>query len=67
MSGMRYFACGAPAIAIVQHDGREERAYYMCLPCTMHNLRNRGASLIFTTDKELKKQMADGSVKVKKV
>lgn len=64
MSGMRYFACGTPAVAIV--DNGDERPYYMCVACTWHNLRNRGASLIFTTDKELKKRMAEGSVKVKK-
>lgn len=65
MSGNRYFACGAPAVAIV--DNGDERSYYMCSSCAMHNLRNRGASMVYSSDVELKKMMADGSVKVKRI
>lgn len=61
MSGMRYIPCGTRAVAIVASD---YRAYYMCKACTMHNLRNRGAALIYATDQELKKMMKEGSVKV---
>jgi hypothetical protein len=64
MSGNRYFACGAPAEAII--DNGDERPYYMCLPCAMHNLRNRGASVIYTEDFGLLQLMIAGSVKVKR-
>jgi len=65
MSGNRYFACGAPAVAII--DNGDQRPYAMCYQCAVHNLRNRGASAIYTTDDNLRKMMADGTVKVKKV
>lgn len=64
-SGHRYFPCGDDASSII--DNGDARPYYMCTPCAMHNLRNRGASLIFSIDPGLKKMMAEGSVKVKKV
>jgi len=64
MSGHRYFACGAPAVTIIDHG--DERSYYMCYRCAMHNLRNRGASIIYSTDEVISKMMRDGTIKVKK-
>ncbi len=45
LSGIAYFPCGEPAVAIVYHD-RDRRGYYMCLPCTDHNVRNRDGYLL---------------------
>jgi len=63
MSGNRYIACAEPARAIVASDGR---AYLMCAACAVHNLRNRGAALIFATDVRLKRMIANKEVKVVK-
>jgi len=62
---MKYLACGAPAVAII--DNGDSRPYHMCLGCAVHNLRNRGASIIYTTDPDLKERMKNGSVRVKVV
>jgi len=51
MSGMKYFACAAPAVAIVNNG--DDRPYYMCYGCTQHNVRNRGGKILFTKDKRL--------------
>lgn len=40
-----YIPCCAPAVAVIRHE-KDNRDYYMCLPCADHNLRNRGAKLI---------------------
>lgn len=45
LSRAHYIPCGAPASAIVYHDG-DGRGYYMCAPCADHNVRNRGGKLI---------------------
>lgn len=34
-----------PADAVVWHD-RDERCYFMCWPCTDHNVRNRGGFIV---------------------
>lgn len=60
-SGHRYIACGMKACAIVSSYGV---AYYMCFDCTMRNLRERGAALIYATDKGLARMIADKTVKV---
>jgi len=52
LSGSRYFACGSPAIAII--DNGDSRPYLMCLPCAYHNLRNRDGIIVFTTEDKLK-------------
>lgn len=41
-----YIPCGAPASAIVKHNGRTERPYFMCQACASHNVANRNASLL---------------------
>lgn len=61
MSGMRYIACGGPAVAIIASD---HRAYLMCFDCAMHNLRNRGAAVIYANDPVLQKMIKDRSVRV---
>lgn len=68
MSGNRYFPCGKPAEAIIESSRsatEDSRAFYMCMSCAMHNLRNRNAAVIFTTDGVLRKMMKDRVVKVK--
>jgi len=65
MSGHRYFACGSLAVTII--DNGDERSYYMCYKCAMHNLSNRGASIIYSTDDVMCKMMRDGTIKVKKM
>jgi hypothetical protein len=45
LSRAYYIPCNAPAVAIVYHD-KDQRGYYMCTPCTDHNVRNRGGRLI---------------------
>lgn len=44
--GDRSFQCGDRAIVQVQHRGRAEGPYFMCLKCGAHNIRNRDAELI---------------------
>lgn len=63
MSGHRYFACGRPAVTIIENG--DERPYYMCRGCAFHNLRNRGASIIYSTDVDIQKMMRDKTIKVK--
>lgn len=63
MSGMRYIACGKPAVAIVASGGQ---SFFMCQDCTFHHLREHGAGVIFSTDAELKRRMKNGSVKIVK-
>jgi hypothetical protein len=46
-----YIPCGRPAEAIV-YSGRDGRGYLMCLGCSDHNIRNRGAKLVTAKDKE---------------
>ncbi len=51
--GEQYLRCGAPAVVVVQHRGRSEGPYAMCLPCADHNMRNRNAGPVEWLDKEL--------------
>ena len=46
MIGNEYLQCGAPAVALIQHRGRHEGPYYMCLGCANHNIHNRNADLV---------------------
>jgi hypothetical protein len=41
----RYIPCATPAVAIVYHR-KDRRGYYMCMNCTVHNLKNRGGYLV---------------------
>lgn len=50
-----YLPCSQPAVAIVYHD-KDNRSYYMCLPCADHNLHNRGGVLRYTTNQKLKER-----------
>ena len=43
MIGEQYLRCGAPAVVLVKHKGRNEGPYFMCGPCANHNVRNRRA------------------------
>lgn len=45
-----YIPCNAPAAAIVTN---RRQTVVMCLPCAWHNVRNRGARLLMTTDAAL--------------
>lgn len=45
-----YIHCGRPAVALVKHICRREGPYFMCLPCADHNIRNRDAIALLTTD-----------------
>lgn len=49
MIGDDYTRCGAPAAMIVQHRGRREGPYFMCLMCGTHNARNRNGQVLVTT------------------
>lgn len=44
-----YIPCGAAAVAVVRHE-KDRRSYYMCPPCTDHNVKNRGGKLILRRD-----------------
>jgi hypothetical protein len=44
-SNRTYIPCNSPAYGIVWHD-RDKRAYVMCEPCCLHNVRNRGGRLL---------------------
>lgn len=41
-----YIHCGATAVVLIQHRGRTEGPYFMCLRCGDHNLRHRDAELL---------------------
>ena len=45
LSGNRYIACADRAVAIVNNG--DQRPYFMCKHCALHNMRNRGAKLLF--------------------
>ncbi len=46
MIGDKYLRCGATSLALVQHRGRSEGPYAMCLEHADHNIRNRNAECI---------------------
>lgn len=46
MIGDNYLRCNSPATCVVDHQREGEPAYYMCMPCGNHNVRNRGARLV---------------------
>lgn len=43
LGGVTPIPCGAPAVMLVQHRGRREGPYWMCLAHGTHNCRNRNA------------------------
>lgn len=51
MIGDDYIRCGAKTVGIVLHY-RDQKAYPMCLPCTVHNVNNRGGVLLASIDDE---------------
>ena len=53
MIGQKYLECGKPAVMQVQHRGRDEGPYYMCLECGTHNADNRNAEVIDGTPEVL--------------
>ncbi len=53
LSRETYIPCGAPAAAIVWHAHDGKHIYLMCLACAWHNVRNRSARLLLTTDPAL--------------
>jgi hypothetical protein len=55
MIGEEYMRCGKPAVAIIK--SRDVNPYAMCKHCAWHNVTNRNAALIFTTDENLKKAL----------
>lgn len=65
MSGHRYIPCGSPAMTIIYSGDRDARPYYMCIPCAMHNLRNRGAAIVYSSDGVIRKMMHEKLFKVK--
>lgn len=54
----RYIPCASQAQTIVYH-ARDHRGYYMCLPCAIHNLRNRSGKLVSAETEELYKQLLE--------
>lgn len=46
MIGDKYLRCGKPSISRIQHRGRDEGPYYMCLEHAWHNVHNRNAEVI---------------------
>ncbi len=56
----KYIPCFAPAVAIVQHIGRSEGPYYMCLMCAVHNVDNRHAKIVITTLESLRERYPTG-------
>lgn len=44
--GIHPIQCNAPAVALIQHIGRNEGPYFMCGPCSNHNVKNRHAKAI---------------------
>lgn len=52
MVGQDYIRCGKPAVAIVKT--KDTNPYAMCLMDAYHNIANRGAILVFTTDETLR-------------
>ena len=53
MIGEDYIRCGKPAIMKIQHVGRDEGPYLMCLFCGTHNADNRRAIVLETNDKDM--------------
>ena len=49
MSFKFYIPCGAPATAVVKNP--DPKAYYMCAPCAVHNVNNRGARYVMEGEK----------------
>ncbi len=45
-TGTDYLRCGAPAVMLVQHRGRREGPYQMCLEHGTHNADNRNAEVL---------------------
>lgn len=41
-----YLRCGKPAVSLVQHRGRDEGPYFMCMADGWHNCKNRNAALL---------------------
>ena len=54
MIGNEYLQCGAPAVALIQHRGRHEGPYYMCIECANHNVHNRNADVVAWFDTKRK-------------
>lgn len=50
MIGEKYLYCGRPAVMLIQHRGRAEGPYFMCLNCGEHNARNRNAEVLARKD-----------------
>lgn len=55
LSYEKYIPCGQPALALVWHNG-DAKAYFMCVGCADHNVRNRGVVLLATTDESLRRE-----------
>jgi hypothetical protein len=47
-SHKEYVPCLAPAVALI--DNKDRRFYWMCGPCALHNIENRGAVLVAVKD-----------------
>lgn len=50
MVGDKYLRCGKPSVVQVQHRGRAEGPYFMCLEHGWHNVKNRNAEAIDMLD-----------------
>jgi len=50
MIGDKYLRCGKPSVVQVQHRGRSEGPYFMCLEHGWHNVKNRDAEAIDMVD-----------------
>jgi hypothetical protein len=48
-SRLCYIPCGERAVTIVYH-AMDRRSYYMCAACADHNVRHRGAKLVYSTE-----------------
>lgn len=46
MVGDDYLRCGKPSVVRLQHRGRAEGPYVMCLDCAVHNIANRNAQAL---------------------
>ena len=52
MVGDDYLRCGQLAVMLIQHRGRSEGPYFMCLSCGTHNIVHRNAQLLQTVTKD---------------
>jgi len=56
MIGEKYLYCGKPAVMRVQHRGRSEGPYEMCLEHGCHNADNRNAEVIACYTDDVRKR-----------